>query len=81
MAAVRMVRSAPLTPSQRHARQQAQVARLVGGLSNLEIGARPFISRHTVAYHLRKAFSRLDITSRSHLDRVLPQGAAVRRTV
>lgn len=54
--------------------REAHIARLAGhGASNPEIAAQVYISPATVAYHLRKVFTTLGITSRSQFAKALPQ--------
>ncbi|GAA4997108.1 hypothetical protein GCM10023317_27190 [Actinopolymorpha pittospori] len=55
--------------------QEAQIARMAGnGLTNPQIGARLFISPHTVEWHLRKVFVKLGIASRKQIGTTLLQG-------
>ena len=52
--------------------QESQIAELArDGYSNPEIGAQLFLSPRTVEWHLRKVFTKLEISSRKDLDAAL----------
>jgi DNA-binding CsgD family transcriptional regulator len=57
--------------------QEAQIAQLArAGRSNPEIAAQLFLSVRTVEWHLRKVFTKLEISSRLQLQRALPDSAS-----
>lgn len=50
---------------------ERSVATLVAqGLTNPQVGAQMFVSPHTVKFHLRQVFRKLEITSRVDLARI-----------
>jgi DNA-binding CsgD family transcriptional regulator len=60
-------------------RTEHAVAELVAeGLTNAEVGARLFQSRHTVDSHLRSIYRKLDIRSRVQLTRLVMERVMTR---
>lgn len=54
--------------------RERAIAQLVSrGFTNREIGSRVFLSPHTVNYHLRQMFRKLDVGSRTELAGLLPR--------
>ncbi|MFI8075584.1 AAA family ATPase [Streptomyces sp. NPDC086033] len=60
--------------------KEFEIARLAEeGFTNPEIGARLFLSPHTVDWHLRKVFAKLGISSRKEISSVRPEGMTATR--
>jgi DNA-binding CsgD family transcriptional regulator len=72
------VRRRTVETSRQLTSQETQIGELVAdGLTNAEIGASLYLSPRTVEWHLRKIFTKLDISSRRQLrvslpDRIVP---------
>jgi len=56
--------------------EQAVAGLVAQGLNNNQVGARMYISTHTVAHHLRQTFRKLSIASRVELTRIVIEQAA-----
>jgi DNA-binding CsgD family transcriptional regulator len=48
-------------------------AHVAQGLTNRQVANRMFVSSHTVAFHLRNIFRKLDINSRVELARIVAE--------
>jgi DNA-binding CsgD family transcriptional regulator/tetratricopeptide (TPR) repeat protein len=64
-------RSAPRPASSLTSREQQVAGLAAEGLTNIEIGARLFLSTHTVDWHLRKVFTKLGISRRREIANAL----------
>ena len=63
-------RNRPVEGSQSLTDSERQVALLVAeGLTNAQVGQRMFLSRHTIDFHLRQIFRKLNVHSRVAMTR------------
>lgn len=58
------------------ATEQAVAEHVAQGLTNAEVAARLFLSPHTIDYHLRQVFRKLDVRSRVQLTRAVVEDDA-----
>jgi ATP/maltotriose-dependent transcriptional regulator MalT len=74
LAAGQKTRKQPTVAGDELSPQERQIAELAGqGLTNQEIAGQLYISAHTVEWHLRKVFTKLEIRSRRDLRKRLNQ--------
>jgi DNA-binding CsgD family transcriptional regulator len=58
------------------ATEQAVAEHVAQGLTNAEVAGRLFLSPHTIDYHLRQVFRKLDVRSRVELTRAVVEDDA-----